>query len=247
MDKDGLVAILTDAMPHKLAMDLTEEFLSLRQDVATETLGRSSAGKFVETFVQILQYLELGEFDTNPSVDNYLRKLESRNSKVGDDLRVCAARVGRAMYTLRNKRNVAHKGDVDPNKYDLHLLHNASQWILAELVRAVSDASMAASGKIIEQIQAPIGGLIEDFGEHKLVLEDLSTREELLVLLHSYYPDTVSVTQIDHSMSRRSNTTTRKVLRVLWREKVLEGDVKDGYRLTKRGFKEAVTTVQKHT
>src|SRR5438876_438975 len=118
MEPDDLVVALATISPAPLAESLVKEFMQLRHDVATGTLGRASPGKIVETFVQILQHVETGKHDAQPDVDEYLRKLESRASVLDDGLRVCAARLARAMYTLRNKRNIAHKGKVDPNTYD---------------------------------------------------------------------------------------------------------------------------------
>jgi hypothetical protein len=59
--------------------------------------------------------------DQKPNVDEYLNRKAELESKLPEDLRICAARIARAMYTLRNKRNVAHKGQMDPNTIDIHV------------------------------------------------------------------------------------------------------------------------------
>lgn len=163
-----------------------------------------------------------------------------------DGLRVCAARIGRAMYALRNKRNILHKGDVDPNSYDLRFLYHASQWVMAELIRSVSRLSMEECGRPVEFVQAPAGGLVEDFGDRRLVLEAMPTKEELLVLLHTHYPEAVATKQIVLSLDRRSEKTVRNALRTLWASKLVEGSGRTGYRLTKRGFDAAVRIVNQH-
>src|SRR5215472_12773464 len=114
MDRASLVSALSGLLPRKLAEDLVESYVEVRQDVATKTLGRSAPGKFVETVVQALQQLESGTYETRPPVDAYLKGLESK-ATLDDDLRLAMARVARSMYTLRNKRNIAHKGAIDPN------------------------------------------------------------------------------------------------------------------------------------
>lgn len=247
MNKNKLVEILKNYVPYELASDLINEFLILRQDVATNTFCRSAPGKFVESLVQILQFLDSGVFDTSPNVDAYLRSLDSRNSSLDDGLRLCAARIGRAMYTLRNKRNIAHKGQIDPNKYDMKLLYSGAQWILSELIRSANGESMEETGKLIEQINTPIGSLVEDFEGHRLVLGDLSTREEIMVLLHSYYPEVVSIAWIISSLNRRSEGTVRNVLRTLRAGKLIEKIDRSRYRLTQRGFHETINVVKCHT
>jgi hypothetical protein len=149
MDIKSLEALLASRLPTQLATDLVAQFVQIRQDVASQTLGRSSPGKFVETVVQALQHLERGSFDRQPNVDNYLKNLESRATALPDGLRICAARVARAMYTLRNKRNILHKGEVDPNDFDLRFLLSGAQWITAELVREFSGTTMQQAGMLV--------------------------------------------------------------------------------------------------
>ena len=122
MDKAVLIAALSQKLPQKLAEDLVNEFVEVRQDVATRTLGRSPSGKFVETIVQILQHLETNTYEEHPNIEQYLKNVESRPSTLDDGLRICGARIARGMYALRSKRNILHKGNVDPNTYDLRFL-----------------------------------------------------------------------------------------------------------------------------
>lgn len=133
MKHDELVFSLKGLCTDKLATDLVGEFLEMARDLSTGVTGRSSPGKFVETVVQILQYIDAGSFLARPKIDSYLKSIESAASNLNDDLRIALARIARSMYTLRNKRNIAHKGDVDPNIYDLRYLFSSAQWIMAEL------------------------------------------------------------------------------------------------------------------
>ena len=179
MDRDELVAALELRIPQGLAADLVDSFLIIRRDVASATLGRTAPGKFVETVVQILQHLATGNHDARPNVDAFLRDADNKAHGVDDGLRVCAARVARSMYSLRNKRSIAHKGEVDPNTYDLSFLLAGAQWILAELLRQMNGISMEEAGRLVEQVQAPVGGMVEDFGKRRLVHGDLTIREEV--------------------------------------------------------------------
>lgn len=65
------------------------------------------------------------------------------------------------MYTLRNKRNIAHKNEVDPNTVDLAFAHQATAWILAELIRTASNIAMEEAGALISLVQAPVGSLYQ--------------------------------------------------------------------------------------
>lgn len=240
---EELAKALGNGVPSVLAKELVSDFLTIRQDVASSTLGRSAPGKFVETAVQVLQYLDSGEYDEKPDVDGFLRSIQTRASSLDDGLRICTARVARSMYALRSKRSIAHKGAVDPNRYDLQYLHHAAQWILTEITRSVCGLSMDEAGKLVERIQTPVGGLVEDFGERMIVLADLSTREEILVLLQRRYPEPLTAQQLVDSIDRRTRKTVTNARRSLWRDKLIEGDPKTGYRLTRLGLREAIAVI----
>jgi len=244
MTPDDLVAALATACPRSLAESLVKEFMQVRRDVTTGTLGGAAPGKFIETFVQILQHLETGTHEARPDVDEYLRKLESR-AGLDDGLRICAARVGRGMYTLRNKRNIAHIGAVDPNQYDLRFLLHGSQWVIAELIRVATKVTMADAGRLIEQVHEPAGGLIDDYGARPLVLAALTARDELIVLLHRSYPDAVATSNILKSLDRRTPRVVKDTLRKLWNGKFVDGNTGIGYRLTSRGYDVAVEIINR--
>ncbi len=245
MKREELVTELATVCPRSLTESLVTEFMQIRQDIATGTLGRAAPGKLIETFVQILQHLETGAYEAKPDVDEYLRKLDTRAAALDDGLRICAARVARAAYTLRNKRAIAHIGAVDPNTYDLQLLLHASQWLITELLRGAAKVTMAEAGRLIEQVHEPVGGLIEDYGGRRLVLADLPTRDEVIVLLHRSYPDRVPLADLLTSLDRRTERAVKECLRRLWAGKIVDGDAQGGYRLTGRGFDAAMTIIRK--
>ena len=218
----------------------------MRQDVATGTLERAAPGKFVEALVQVLEFLEAGTYSAKPDVDRFLRSLESRPSTLDDGLRVCAARLGRAMYSLRSKRNIAHLAAIDPNEYDQRLLMHAAQWIVAELVRNTMSTTMDEAGALIEQLLVPVGGLVEDFGDKSVVIADMTIKRELRVLLHAQHPDGIAVDDLLLSMKRRRAGSVRRELRSLWRAKEVEEVAPETYRLTRLGFAAAVTDITAH-
>ena len=77
---------LAHMLPSKLASDIVQEYKTIREDVATGTLGRAAPGKFVETFVQILQHLE-PILSQRFEPDGLGGSRELNNVKVGDTRR----------------------------------------------------------------------------------------------------------------------------------------------------------------
>lgn len=244
VDRVAIASVLAKSLPGNLCNDLLNDYLQIRQDVATRTIGRGAPGKFVETVVQCLEYLETGKYDKKPNVEKFLVSLESRPTKIRDDLKICVSRTARAMYALRSKRNIVHKGEVDPNSYDLRFLLSGAQWILAELVRVSGGVSMEDAGKAIDLINSPIGTLIEDVAGRRIVLADVSTPNEILLLLQSRYPDPQPLAAIVHSLNRRSEKSVGNSVRDIYAKKLIEGDTKNGYVLTRPGLESAISISQ---
>ena len=243
MDRARLISALSSGIPANLSADLVDAFLTIRADAATRTLGRAAPGKFVETVVQILQHLATGAHDAQPSVDEFLKSKAENLVGLDDGLRIVAARVARATYTLRNKRNIAHKTNIDPSVYDLAFLHAAARWVITELLRQSQGLTMDEAGALIDMVHAPVGRLVEEIDGRRIVHGDLTISDELLVLLHSHYPDHVPTKAITESLDRRSAGAVRNKLRELYDDKLVQGDGKKGYRLTTVGFDRAAAII----
>lgn len=49
--------------------------------------------------------------------------------------------------------------------------------------------TMEQAGAVIELLQAPVGALVEEIEGTRTVHASVSVRAELLILMHSHYPD----------------------------------------------------------
>ena len=103
---------------------------------------------------------------------------------------------------------------------------------------------MQEAGALIGLLQAPVGTLVEEIDGTRIVHADVPVRTEVLILLHSYYPDIVPVEAVIKALGRRGAGTVRNRLRDLHAEKLAHGDAKSGYRLTRAGHVAAVSEIQ---
>jgi hypothetical protein len=243
VDESRLKAALSSMISSELAEELVSDFVKLRQDCATGTLERASPGKFVEVFVQVLQFLGQGQYDDKPNVDDYLSKKADHEGAIPEGLRICGARLARAIYALRNKRNIAHKNAIDPNRYDLALAHQGASWIMAELLRNATAISMHEAGALIELIQTPVGTLVEEIDGTRIVHADTSVKGEILILLHSHFPERAPQSSILSALSARSSGSVRNRLGEMRTAKLIHGDNKTGYRLTQSGYQAALAEI----
>jgi hypothetical protein len=247
MDSTALRTALETVVPPELAEDLVVEFLDIRRDVATGTLGRCSPGKFVETVVQVMQAMEnAGKYDAQPKVDKHLKDIESRPSTLPDGLRICASRLVRSMYALRSKRSIVHKAAIDPAAYDLRLLYAGAQWVLAELLALASGVPGDDAARLVAEVQLPVGGLVEAIDGRKIVHAYMTVQDEALVLLMSEYPEPITVTDLSRSMDRRNPGSVRSTVSVLWKEKLVHRGKDRKIVLTEAGLREAVEAAQAH-
>ena len=247
MDQNALQSALARALPKQLADDLVAQFMEIRKDVATGTLGRGSPGKFVETVVQSLQAIEnAGSYDSRPKMDEYLKNLEARPSKLPDGLRICAARLGRAMYSLRSKRNIVHKAEIDPAAYDLRLLYAGAQWTVAELLALANGIDGEEAARLVGEVQLPVGELVEAIDGRKIVHADLTVREEVLVVLTSSHPLPISTSELMKSLDRRSASSVRNAVSALWKEKLIHRGVDRSVVLTEPGLRSGIRIAQEH-
>jgi hypothetical protein len=246
VDAAGLKAALTTYVGPDLAPDLVDEFLKIRRDYATKTLERAGLGKFVETYVQCLQFLATGAFDAHPSVDAYLDQQAGQQTSLPEGLRIVGARVARSIYTLRNKRNILHKNPIDPSLADLAFAHEGAAWIMAEFLRNSSAVSMDEARRLIDMVEAPVRHFVEEIDGTRLVHGNLTVGEEILVLLHSYDPVAVTKETIGGSLSRRSFKSVANRLSDLDKGKLIQ-KTGVGYRLTIPGHAAAVEAIKKLT
>ena len=243
MDELRLASAIESLVGETLAVGVATEYVKLRRDVSTGTLERVSVGKFVESFVQGLQWMATGQYDTSPSVDHYLRGRVESETSIPDGLRICASRVARALYTMRNKRNIAHKGEIDPNRVDLEFAHHGAAWIMAELIRTNSGVTMEEAASLIRLVNTPVGPLVEDIDGIRIVHADLPIRSMLLLLLHSEYPGRLAVVQLAEWCGKKA-PTVRARLSEMRRERLLVGRGPNGYKLTLTGHGAAVQLIQ---
>lgn len=239
MDIDQLTADLSTVLPEALAQGLVANYIQMQRDLMAGATGHSAPGRFVEFVVQSLQHLETGKYDTHPSVDSYLKGLESRTSSLSDGLRICASRIARSMYCVRSKRNMVHLGEIDSNLYDLEFVYNCAKWLMSELLRHALGSSMERAGRSIGMIRAPIDLLIHVNEDGPLVLEDIGLRDELLLILNHFYPRATPNKKLYTTMKRRSPGGIRKCVSRLWEDRLVRGDGKEGYVLSARGLKVA--------
>ena len=244
MDERRLACAIESLVGKTLARDIAADFVKLRSDVTTGTLERASAGKFVESFAQCLKNISSGQNGGAPGIDDYLKNRVENDTSLPDGLRLCGSRIARSIYTMRNKRNIAHKGEISPNRMDLEFTHHGATWIMAELIRCATGTTMEEAGSLIKLVHTPVGTLVEEIDGVRIVHANVPVRLEILVLLHSLHPDRATSAELVGWVGK-SPGATRSRLRELHKERLIVGNGSKGYRLTSTGYTEATEMIRR--
>ena len=88
--------------------------------------------------------------------------------------------------------------------------------------------------------------MVEDFGNRRVVLARLTISEEILVLLHSIYPDRLTLREVQSALDRWNAGSVKNSCRTLWKDKLIEGTSRDGYMLTRTGHRRVIEVVAAH-
>jgi hypothetical protein len=153
-----------------------------------------NGGKFSEVVYTIIEGTLTGNFASAPSKpQNFAtacRALEAMpsTSRPGDrSLRILIPRVLVALYEIRNNRGVGHVGgDVNPNHMDSTLVHAATSWVIAELIRVFHSLTTTEAQSLVDALVERKLPIIWDLGEIKRVLSTAhSAAEQTLLLLYS--------------------------------------------------------------
>ncbi len=158
-----------------------------------------------------------------------VRRFESM-SLYPDSVRFHIPKILDALYTIRNKRGVAHQsGEVDPNYMDAVFVVSACDWVMAELVRLYHKIPPKDAQKMVQDLVTKKIALIWDVGEVKRVLNpELSFKDKTLVLLYPAYPNSVMESELLKWVEHSNPTVFRtKVLEPCHKEKLIEYDSED--------------------
>ena len=120
--------------------------------------------------------------------------------------------------TTREKKDLYAVGEIPP---DLHVPKNMHAWAIRRERQGRPKQAMQ-----LEVVPTP----------------EIAS-DEVLVLLHHAHPDSLTLNDLLSAMDRRADSTTRKAAKELWHGKLVDGEAKNGYRLTSRGFERATSIV----
>ena len=228
------------ALPNEIVKLLIEEFRKMHKQyyLGNWEPSQLNGGRFAEIILRVIEYKDTGSYTPIKSKIGRKKIVGSamQNTSLPDSLRIQISNIAELLLDFRNKRNVAHIDEIDVNSMDASFVINASNWVMAELLRLETKLSPDVAQKEIMKIIERKIPIIEDFdGRLKCLSPKLKTIDEILVFCYQKYPEYLS-DEILFNWSKEKNKTRFKNYICVLDKKRFVDYYKNAVKLSKAGI-----------
>jgi hypothetical protein len=213
-----LLAKLSPPLDQALTAQLLDEFISLERRFIQGDWepAELDGGQFCEILARIVYHQDSGILNPSKSLSDCASYIDNDNVPHSIAPRhdaIHLTRVLRTVYKFRSQRGGVHiSPNYSPNHMDAKLIVENVRWALNETLRVFWTGDREAVAKAIREIlqfDVPAIGVFE-----KIVLvqrTDLSTEEEVLVLLHYAGEAGFTRNELGQHVQRAAPNVTRAV------------------------------------
>ena len=150
------------------------------------------AGKFCEVVLRLLQEELTGSHTPfGTPITNFTEECQKLGrlpkTSGNESQRITIPRCLDFVYTVRNKRDVAHVGgDLDANAIDSATVLRCVDWCMCELLRLVHTLSLEEAQALLDSItEREIATIWAVAGKKRVLKASMTRREQVLLLLYS--------------------------------------------------------------
>jgi hypothetical protein len=245
--KEEIIAILSKRFPSSAVELVVKEYISLKQYYHTQKwseviihsaiMCEAVMGLIAESILKIS--VDYNKINFNDLYQQLVKA--SKNTPVDEILLLAVPNVAKSIYTIRNKKHVAHLKLIDPNYVDAYYCSVAADWILSQLLSVAGEQQEEKKvTTIIQSILEREVPLIEEFEDGSVaILGSINLADAILLLLYKKYPERLTSSELANVL--RLKKQTRKIAKILYyldREKgLVHRDKKGGVILTKKGLR----------
>lgn len=233
-------AYLSKNLPVELIDDLLESYIQVKDNFRKEDYPEviAKSGRYAENVFRILHFLDKKQI-TKEVKD--MRSIESsivQNNTLSESIRLLIPRVTRSIiYTIRSKKDSVHVKEATPSYIDANLNMSAVNWILAELIRELSQNDEEEISKIIKELMKKNYPLIQTFEGQKTIIKDLGAEAETLLILFDSLPEGLTRKEIGIALNNYAPSTITNLLKKLTKERKIYKAKSGKYYITHNGEK----------
>jgi len=237
--------ILKDSYGQDVATNVLTSYYEIQNNFIIKKWKPSEldAGHFVEAVRRILEFELFGtSTPISKKLENFndavLKRYEQATGK-HESFRILIPRVLKSIYNIRNKRGVAHVGNISPNEMDSTYILYSVKWVFSEIIRLKSQLSFQKTQDLVNLIIERQIELLWKKGDIKRILDPkMSARNQVLILLYDKSPlyKNALLEVIEY---RNPTDFCNKVLRSLHKKRLIEYQKNGFCHITPNGVIEA--------
>lgn len=228
MVNSTILNIIKKNFPEELAVSLLQSYIATTKEFRKRNwkYAGNEVGQFIEVARRMLEFVISSQYTPLSEKlsffnESTLRFYEQANISVDVSYRILIPRYLFAMYSIRNKRGIIHKSEIDPNAMDLTVMLNSLKWILSEIVRLCSNLSFEQTSELIESLMEKEQPLFWDTG-NTLRLLDIKMESKSKILCLLYYQDKQRDVELQKAIEYKNTTAFKIILRKLHNERKIE-------------------------
>lgn len=227
-------------LPSELVTSLQTEFQKLHQQyfLGKWEPAQLNGGRFGEAILRIVEHKNTATFTAIGAQLNRKQIVNSaaQNTALSKSLRLQIPILAELVMDFRNDRNVGHLGTIDVNEMDSTFVLNATNWIVAELIRLETQMSPAAAQAEIKKIIERKVPIVEEIGGRlKCLNPKLDAKTKAVVFCYQKYPETISLDSLVDWTEYTNKGVLRKQLQSLNKDSILDFR-NDSAQLTRKGL-----------
>lgn len=234
---EGIQSDIIDKMLEEYSSVKTE---ALKGDAEKVTLHSARFSDLALVFVD--NYLNHTTIDVeNIRTDSVINQLLNQPKLSSEEtmLTLAIPRITRSIHTIRNKKDVAHVKNIDPDFFDIVLCESSCDWILSQFVSIIYGSNISEIKKTINILVEKKVPWIQEFedGSKMLLLSGLEIKDQIILTLYNSSPSYIPLIEISKTMIYPNTTYMKKMMGQLKTDKLVHelNESSNNYRLTRPG------------
>lgn len=183
---------LSKRIDDKLVDELLKEFKNLTEAFLKK--NKVSVGLYAGRFSEIsaaciLNLYTQQTIDINKiHFDSFITQLINHPKKTPEDdiLTLNIPLVLRSIYTLRNKKKIAHIKSFDPNYFDISYIYDSGVWVFSQIILTLCIVDEKKLFETINSMMEKKLSIVQEFEDKSIMIfeNNISFNDEILITLY---------------------------------------------------------------
>lgn len=192
MNEQQIRKELSKRIDNQLVEELFKEFKNLKKAFWNKDKVNVGlyGGRFSEICIACIVNLYTQKaIDLNKiNFDSYINSIINLPKQTAEDdiLTLNLPLVLKSLYTLRNKKRIAHIKTFDPNYFDINYIHDAATWVLSQIIISLVILDEKEIYEAINSLIEKKLSIVQEFEDKSIMIfeKNVSFSDEILIALY---------------------------------------------------------------